>query len=135
MTLSRRGSVFGILMGAGMLGSAQAFAAVGKDALLGLDPDSDETVDLAEAKKAASALFDSLEKDRDGTLDTRELRGRLSTKELTAGDPDNDKTLTKEEFLAIVEQRFKAADTDNDGTLDAKELKTTAGRALLKLLK
>ena len=26
-------------------------------------------------------------------------------------------------------------DTDNDGTLDAKELRTSAGRALLKLLR
>jgi hypothetical protein len=38
-----------------------------------LDPDNDGTVDLAEAKSAASKLFDKL--DRDGTLDKRE-RGR-----------------------------------------------------------
>jgi Ca2+-binding EF-hand superfamily protein len=100
-----------------------------------LDTDNDGTVDLAEAKKAPSALFDRLEGDHDGTLDKRELAGRLSAKELDAADPDHDGTLTKEEFLAVVEKRFKAADPDNDGTLDAKEFNSRAGKALLRLLK
>jgi Ca2+-binding EF-hand superfamily protein len=100
-----------------------------------LDTDNDGTVDLAEAKTAASALFDRLEHDKDGTLDKHELSGRLSAKELAAADPDHDGTLTKEEYLAVVEQRFSAADPDHDGTLDAKELKSGAGRALLRLLR
>jgi Ca2+-binding EF-hand superfamily protein len=99
------------------------------------DTDNDGTVDLAEAKKAASALFDRLESDKDGTLDKRELVRRLSAKELAAADPDHDGTLTKDEYLAVVEQRFSAADPDHDGTLDSKELNSTAGRALLRLLK
>jgi hypothetical protein len=100
-----------------------------------LDTDNDGTVDLAEAKKAASALFDKLERDHDGTLDKRELARRLTPKELAAADPDHDGTLTKDEYLALVEQRFSAADPDHDGTLDAKELNTKAGQALLRLLK
>jgi Ca2+-binding EF-hand superfamily protein len=100
-----------------------------------LDTDNDGTVDLAEAKKAASAMFDKLDRDHDGTLDKRELARRLSAKELAAADPDHDGTLTKDEYLAVVEQRFGAADPDHDGTLDARELNTTAGRALLRLLK
>lgn len=100
-----------------------------------LDTDADGTVDLAEAKRAASALFDKLERDHDGTLDKRELAHRLSPKELAAADPDHDGTLTKDEYLAVVEQRFSAADPDHDGTLDAKELNTKAGQALLQLLK
>ena len=100
-----------------------------------LDTDNDGTVDLAEAKKAASALFDKLETDHDGTLDKRELTRRLSAKELAAADPDHDGTLSKDEYLALVEQRFHAADPDNDGTLDAKELNSKAGRALLRLLR
>jgi Ca2+-binding EF-hand superfamily protein len=100
-----------------------------------LDTDNDGTVDLAEAKVAASAMFDRLERDKDGTLDKHELSRRLSAKELAAADPDRDGTLTKEEYLAVVEQRFSAADPDHDGTLDAKELKSGAGRALLRLLK
>ncbi len=100
-----------------------------------LDTDNDGTVDLAEAKKAASALFDRLERDKDSTLDKHELSGRLSAKELAVADPDHDSTLTKDEYLAVVEQRFNAADSDHDGTLDAKELGSPAGRALLRLMK
>jgi hypothetical protein len=99
------------------------------------DTDNDGTVDLAEAKKAASALFDRLDRDHEGTLDKRELAGRLTAKELAAADPDHDGTLTKDEYLAVVEQRFGAADPDHDGTLDAKELNSKAGQALLRLLK
>ncbi len=99
------------------------------------DTDNDGTLDLAEVKTAASALFAKLDPDHDGTLDTRELRGRLTTKELATADPDHDGTLTLDEYLSVVEQRFKAADPDNDGTLDAKELKSRAGRTLLRLLR
>ncbi len=101
----------------------------------GLDTDNDGTVDLAEAKAAASKLFDRLERDKDGTLDKHELSRRLSAKELAAADPDHDGTLTKDEYLAVVEQRFSAADPDHDSTLDAKELNSAAGRALLRLLR
>jgi Ca2+-binding EF-hand superfamily protein len=86
-------------------------------------------------KKAAAALFAKLDPDHDGTLDARELRGRLTAKELAAADPDRDGTLTLDEYLAVVEQRFNAANPDKDGTLDAKELNSRAGRALLRLLR
>jgi len=98
------------------------------------DTDNDGTLDLAEVKKAASALF-ARHRDHDGTLDRRELAGRLSAKELAAADPDHDGTLTADEYLAVVERRFNAANPDKDGTLDAKELNTRAGRALLRLLR
>jgi Ca2+-binding EF-hand superfamily protein len=97
------------------------------------DTDNDGTVDLEEAKRAASAVFDRLEKDKDGTLDVRE--GRLSAKELAAADPNNDGTLTKDEYLKVVEQRFNAANPDKDGTLDAREFRSKAGQSLLRLLK
>jgi Ca2+-binding EF-hand superfamily protein len=99
------------------------------------DTDNDGTLDLAEVKKAASALFGRLDRDHDGTLDKRELAGRLNAGELAAADPDHDGTLTADEYLAVVEQRFNAANPDKDGTLDAKELNTAAGRALLRLLR
>ena len=99
------------------------------------DTDNDGTLDLAEVKKAASDLFARLDRDHDGTLDKRELAGKLSARELSAADPDHDGTLTAEEYLAVVEQRFNAANPDKDGTLDAKELNTSAGRALLRLLR
>jgi Ca2+-binding EF-hand superfamily protein len=103
-------------------------------ALKALDPDKDGTVDLTEAKLAASNLFDQLDPDKDGTLDRRELRGRLNAKDIAAGDPDKDGTLDKSEYMAIVAQRFNAADSDADGTLDDKELKSSAGRSLRRLL-
>jgi len=125
-----------VLMLAAVTFSGPALAASrGSSPIKMFDTDNDGTLDLAEAKKAASALFAKLDPDHDNTLDVRELRGRLTAKELASADPDHDGTLTLDEYLAVVEQRFKAADPDHDGTLDAKELRSPAGRALLQLLK
>ena len=115
-----------------VMSASPSFAA---SALASLDPDRDGTVDLTEAKAAASALFDKLEKDHDGTLDHKELHGRISDKDWAVADPDNDKTVSKDEYLAYVEVLFKKADPDNDGTIDAKELSSPASHALLRLLK
>jgi Ca2+-binding EF-hand superfamily protein len=112
-------------------GATPAFAA---SALSVLDTDKDGTVDLAEAKAAASALFDKLDVDHDGTLDHKEVGNRVSAKDWAVADPDNDKTISKDEYLAYVETLFKRADPDNDGTLDAKELNSPAGHALSRLL-
>lgn len=114
---------------------AAAGPAWSQNLLKTLDPDNDGTIDLTEAKDAATKLFDKLDGDKDGTLDKKELRGRLSAKDFAAADPDKDGTLDKPEFLAVVEQRFTAADPDKDGTIDAKELKSAAGKSLAKLLK
>ena len=100
-----------------------------------LDSDNDGTVDLDEAKRSASTLFDKLDRDRDGALDRGELRGRLSSAQFAAADPDKDGTLSKDEYLKAVEDRFKAADRDNDGTLDERELRSSPGQALLRLLR
>src|SRR6201985_332487 len=116
-------------------GPVYALAASAHDPVKMFDLDSDGTLDLAEVKKAAAALFARLDPDHDGTLDKRELRGRLTARELAAADPDHDGTLSLDEYLAVVEKRFNAANRDNDGTLDAKELRTPAGRALLRLLR
>ena len=134
--ISRRTMVFSLGVGTLLAGAWPVLAKSGRMNLIRmLDTDSDGTVDLAEAKKAASALFDRLDRDKDGTLDRRELTGRLSAQEMAAADPDHDGTLTRDEYLALVEQRFAAADPDHDGTLDAKELRSRAGQALLRLLK
>jgi len=136
MKISRREAIKGISVAFVLCATGElALARSRRDPLYGLNTDNDQTIDLAEAKKAASALFDRLDRDHDGTLDRRELRGRLSAKELNAADPDHDRTLTKDEYLAIVERRFNAADPDHDGTLDSKELKTKAGQVLLRLLR
>ncbi len=134
--ISRRTLVLALIAGASLVGGSAVLAKPRQSNWIRmLDTDNDGTVDLAEAKKAASALFDKLDRDHDGTLDKRELAGRLTPKELAAADPDHDGTLTKDEYLAVVEQRFSAADPDHDGTLEAKELNSKAGQALLRLLK
>ena len=89
---------------------------------------------LMRPRRLLGELFDKLDTDKDGTLDTKELKGRLTQKEFTAADPDNDGTLSKDEYLAVVEKRFKAADPDNDSTVSAAALKTAAGRSLSQLL-
>jgi len=133
--MSRRSIVL-VLTAATFAGAnLPAFAAPRANPVKMFDTDNDATLDLAEVKKAASALFAKLDRDHDGTLDRRELAGRLTAKELEAADPDHDGTLTADEYLAVVERRFNAANPDKDGTLDAKELNTRAGQALLRLLK
>jgi Ca2+-binding EF-hand superfamily protein len=112
-----------VLFGTGPLATS---AVAAPNTLKTIDTDNDATVDLNEAKTAAGALFDRLDKDHDGTLDRKELHDRVSAKEFAEADPDHDGTLTKDEYLALVANRFKTTDRDNDGTLDAKELKTVA---------
>jgi len=80
-------------------------------------------------------VFKEINPDNDGTLDAKELEGRLTEAEIKAADPDNDGTLDRAEYLAVVETRFRAANPDNDGTIDAREFATPAGKKLLKLLK
>src|SRR3979409_543858 len=104
------GSFFALLGVIGMafaLAGDPALAKGGEKALKLLDTDNDGTVDLAEAKKAATAVFDKLNTDKDNPNDTKELARRLTKKDLEAADPDKDGTLTKEEYLALVEARFK----------------------------
>jgi Ca2+-binding EF-hand superfamily protein len=130
--MTTRGKTVLITLAITLIATAPAWS---QSLLKMLDPDNDGTVDLAEAKNAASKLFDKLDRDHDGTLDRRELRGRINAKDFTAADPDNDGTLDKNEFLALVEKRFNAANPDNDGTIDAKEMKSAGGRSLVQLLK
>src|SRR5271169_3239089 len=105
---------FAAILAAASLGLPAHAAAAPPGALKALDTDNDGTVDLAEAKAAASKLFDKLDRDHDGTLDRRELGGRMVSKELGAADGDHDGTLDKDEYLAFVEKSFRAADRDND---------------------
>jgi len=131
--------MLGIAILAAILGSASMghtpSAAATRGALQALDTDNDGTIDLAEAKAAASKLFDKLDRDHDGTLDRRELRGHMVSKEFAAADRDRDGTVDKKEYLAFVEKSFKAADRDHDGTVDAKELSSLRGLLLLRLLR
>jgi Ca2+-binding EF-hand superfamily protein len=79
-------------------------------------------------------VFKAINPDNDGTLDAKELTGRLTADELKAADPDDDGTLDEKEYLAVVKKKFEAANPDNDGTIDLKELESPAGQELLKLI-
>ncbi|MGU3540868.1 EF-hand domain-containing protein [Methylobacterium sp. A54F] len=137
MSLRVSSSFLALTLAAAVIGAPAAIAKPmsGAAAVKMIDTDNDNTVDMKEVEAVASATFDRLEKDADGTLDTRELKGRLSKAGLKQADPDSDGTIDKKEYLAAVAARFKAADPDGDGTLDAKELKSPAGKALLALIK
>ena len=76
--MTSRRSVFLTLATAVLvLGNWRAFAAGRRGGPIQmLDTDNDGTLDLGEAKKAASALFAKLDRDHEGTLDRRELAGR-----------------------------------------------------------
>lgn len=100
-----------------------------------IDTDHDGTIDLKEARKAASAHLKRLDKDGDDTLDRKEMsRLDLDRKAFSRADPDKDNTIDRKEYLALVERQFKAADPDNDGTLSSEEINTRAGRALMRLI-
>lgn len=85
-------------------------------------------------KTAASAKFDKMNKDADGTLDAKEVKGIIGAKTFKAADPDNDGTLTKDEYLALVEKLFNKADVDHDGTLSVQELKSKSAHTLKRLI-
>jgi hypothetical protein len=98
-----------------------------------IDADHDGTIDLKEARKAASAHLRHLDKDGDNTLDSKELsRLGLDQKAFARADPDRDRTIDKREYMALVDRHFKAADPDHDGTLSAEERDTRAGRPLMR---
>ncbi|GLI95631.1 hypothetical protein LMG27198_46230 [Methylocystis echinoides] len=53
-----------------------------------LDTDNGSTVDLNELNKAAKELFGKLERGNDGTLDKKQLQGRLGKESFAAADPN-----------------------------------------------
>ena len=62
--------------------------------LKAVDTDNDGTIDLVEVKKAASARFDKLDNDHDGTLTFQEFQGsstpKPSKQEFDVMDKDHD---------------------------------------------
>ncbi len=105
-----------------------------------IDTDKDGTIDLAEAKTAAAALFVKLDTGHDGIVGAKDLAGRMVTPEQLSQGPNpwmfwRTKTrYTKDQYLVLVETWFVATDANDDGTVDAKELQTAPGQQLLKLL-
>jgi hypothetical protein len=125
------------LLTAGCMGAASsALAGGGRPASFeAIDRDRDGTIDLDEAKRAATLLFDQLDHHRTGKLSRTQLgRGRMTLAEFSWADRDHDGTLTKDEYLALVERQFRAADLDRDGTVSRAEFKARSGLPLRRLL-
>jgi Ca2+-binding EF-hand superfamily protein len=130
MTLSRR-AVCGLAVA---LPFALPLTGQARGALYGIDTDHDGSIDLDEAKAAASKLFDQLDTDHDGTLTRHELWRQLGPDGFRRADTDHDGTLSKDEYLALVAFRFHRADRRGTGVLKPRDLNSAAGVLLLKLL-
>jgi Ca2+-binding EF-hand superfamily protein len=136
LMITRRVAVLGCMAGAVLAVWTLPLRAAAKrsHAMQLLDPDNNGTVDFEEAKKAAAALFDHLDRNHNGGLNKRELGGRVTPQEFAAADAGKNGKLSKSEYLSVVEKRFKAADPDGNGKLGENELSSRAGRALFRLL-
>jgi EF hand len=110
------------------------------DAIKMIDTDKDGTIDLAEVKAAAAAVFLKIDRGHDGIVGAQDLAGRMVTVEQLSQGPNpwmfwrTRTRYTKDQYLVLAETWFVAVDANNDGTVDAKELQTAAGQQLLKLL-
>lgn len=100
-----------------------------------IDTDHDGTIDLKEARTAASAHLGHLDKDLDNTLAKKAMSHLgLDRNAYARADPDKDNTIGESEYLALVERQFKAADPDNDGTLSSGETRTKAGGTPMRMI-
>lgn len=103
-----------------------------------LDADGNHMVSLEEFNAFNSSVFDSLNKDSDDSLDTKEWVGvdgkqevsfgtggynrQLRTKKMMAlTDADGDHLVTKAEFLKLQESIFAKMDKSGDSQLDPQE--------------
>jgi Ca2+-binding EF-hand superfamily protein len=105
--ISRRKTI--VVTFVGLVGAAMPALARTKKSFAAarFDADHDGTVDLAEAKKAASDVFDKLDTDKDGTLNIKEFQGCLGRKDFMGADRDNDQ---QGRISCRRRQWFKSAD-------------------------
>lgn len=123
----------GIVVMAG--GAAPGFAQRSCRVLTPIYPDNQGVLSHVDAIALAGIAFDRINTDNDGSLDARELEGRLTPAELANEDPDKDGTLDKGEYLAAVDTRFGAINAKARNILSCRELRSKPGEALLRLLK
>lgn len=102
-----------------------------------LDADGDHMVSKTEYTDYYGSLFDALDTDRDGTVDTTEwvgTKGKRGVSIATGGyatelrtkkmmgmmDKDGDHKITREEFIGFHEPIFTAMDRKGEGMIDAQ---------------
>ena len=135
--ISRRTVVFSLTVGTLLTAILPVSAkSRGTNLIRMLDTDNDGTVDLAEAKKAASGII------RPGWKATRTARwinanwpGGCPPRSWPPPIPTT--TVRSQETSILLSSSSASAPPtpDHDGTLDSRELNSAAGRALLRLLK
>jgi hypothetical protein len=103
-----------------------------------LDSDGDHSVTNAEYTAFYETAFDKLDKNQDGSLDTKEWIGTRNDQTAMVGtggynrqlrkmemmkkmDTDNDHKVSREEFLAFHQSVFNTMDKSSDQQLSAQE--------------
>lgn len=99
-----------------------------------LDPDKDGTLDKREVKHAAIAKFKRLNGDNDRTLEPNEVVGHITPKAFAYGDLNKDGKLSLGEYLRLTKLAWIASNPDKDRTIEVAELQTKHGRILSHLI-
>jgi hypothetical protein len=82
-----------------------------------LDRDKNGAVDRSEYQAFMTSAFTSLDKNKDGSLNSDEVVGVLTVQQFSATDANGDGKVSQSEFLNRVMADFKTADRGGDGNL------------------
>lgn len=110
---------------------AQAQQRGGLDRLMAMDANGDGAITRAEAEAARGAMFNRLDRDRDGYLSTSEQNAAqgMGRRGLEGADADNDARISRAELMAQPYRAFDRLDANSDGAISAAELETVRTRA------
>ncbi len=82
-----------------------------------LDSDSNGTVERSEYQAFMTTAFTSLDKNKDGSLQSAEVDKVLTTQQFALSDANRDGVVGQSEFMNRVMNDFTAADRSGDGNL------------------
>ncbi len=85
------------------------------------DANGDKRIDRGELRYRSIAVFDEVDKNKDGALEPSELPG-LSQKSFSAADKDGNGKLSTFEYSQAEFLRFGGMDTNKDGFVTSEEI-------------